>query len=152
MCLNGVGKRLIAKKDIKVYKVFNDLGKSNRDYKTPLSKIKDKKGNKVRIKKGQRILTSPYRKTTYVEGSVICEKRDIQVLYYNFSSVRVIERGIHSLTSKKGVKEVFKSIDFPIVCECIIPKGTAYYRGKFLSHGSIASEKLIINKIIKNFK
>jgi len=58
----------------------------------------------------------------------------------------VIEKALHSFAQQKGAQDnLFNQI---VIVECIIPKGSYYYTGKFIGHKAYASNKLIYKRII----
>ena len=71
---------------------------------------------------------------------------------YNSRLVRngfSVEDGLHSFSSIKGASLLAKGSNNSIIVECVIPKGTMYYKGEFWKHGSYASKKLTYLKVIE---
>lgn len=79
----------------------------------------------------------------------------LRYIFYNFFSdildVKGVNQGFHSFVNlKDAIKGRNKDIDYKrlVVCECIIPKGSKYYKGKYLHYDGYASDSIKINKII----
>ena len=64
----------------------------------------------------------------------------------NFFNLYIVEKGLHSFKRKEDAFEYAKKISFLgiklIILECIIPKGSEYYKGIFSKYSSYASNQL----------
>lgn len=76
-------------------------------------------------------------------------------IFYNFFNdfldVKGVNQGFHSYVNlKNAIDERNADVDYKrlVVCECIIPKGAKYYKGKYLHYDGYVSDSIKINKII----
>lgn len=144
MCLiiTKFNKLEVAQEDIKCYKILFNFSRFN-------------------------ILAAPYRDFNYKLGETY--HTDISVSYdyctsglslftqmfydffNSFLDVKGVNQGFHSFVKlKNAIRERNSDIDYKslVVCECIIPKGAKYYKGKYLHYDGYVSDNIKINKII----
>lgn len=144
MCLviTKFNKLEVAQEDIKCYKILFNFSKLD-------------------------LLAAPYQNFNYKLGETY--NTDISVshncctyglsffryIFYNFFNdlldVKGVYRGFHSYVNlKNAINERNADVDYKrlVICECIIPKGSKYYKGKYLHHDGYASDSIKINKII----
>lgn len=73
-------------------------------------------------------------------------------LFNSFLDVKGINQGFHSYVKlKNAIKERNSNAPFKenmVICECIIPKGAKYYKGKYLCYDGYASDSIKVNKIL----
>lgn len=72
-------------------------------------------------------------------------------LFDKFLDVKGVDQGFHSFVNlKDAIKKRNSDVDYKrlVICECIIPKGSKYYKGKYLHHDGYVSDSIKINKII----
>ena len=121
MCWIGTIKdRKVAQENIKVYKVFN---------------------------RGPDGVISPFRKMPYRYNEIY--ETELGIVRGADESIKINE-GFHSYETFKEVLDPmwFSFIwNFPLVCGCIIPKGSTYY----INSGCIVSNKIIIINEICNW-
>lgn len=109
----------IATKDIVVYKIVID----NREKQLAF------------YPKG---LVTPYQYKTINIGSKYRST-------FTFDYRGDIEKGLHSFANLKTAKNSIKGSYHRLICKCVIPKGSKYYKGKFFYGrmvGSYASSRL----------
>ena len=145
MCLviTKFNKLKVAKEDIKCYKIL---------FKSSL--LPD-------------LLMAPYQNFNYKLGETYFTNMSVtyncdtfglsffRYIIYNlfdiFLNVKGVNQGFHSFVNlKNAINERNADVDYKrlVVCECIIPKGTKYYKGKYLHYDGYASDSIKINKII----
>lgn len=114
-------RKQTAKEDIVVYKRLCEFGglKNSKMYETPYREFKVKLGE------------------TYTSG---LKRRSI--FYFKICNI-----GLHSY---ENVTDAFDNQYhyWEVIVKCIIPKGSKYYKGKFLHYNGFASDKLIYTKEI----
>ena len=116
MCLNAKGNYKIAKEDILCYKVLSENYYGELHSPFTLFKIKT-----------DVVMTA--------EGKTEIEK---------FRDVKRISRGyFHTFKVRKTAVE-YSFLNSKSVYECVIPKGTKYWEGKFCNTLGYASKKLIV--------
>lgn len=69
-------------------------------------------------------------------------------LFNSFLDVKGVNQGFHSYVKLKNAISNVPFKEKTVVCECIIPKGAKYYKGKYLHYDGYASDSIKINKII----
>lgn len=72
-------------------------------------------------------------------------------LFDKFLDVKGVNQGFHSFVNlKDAIKERNSDVDYKrlVICECIIPKGSKYYKGVYSNYDGYASDSIKINKII----
>lgn len=73
-------------------------------------------------------------------------------LFNSFLDVKGVNQGFHSYVKlKNAIEERNSNAPFKedmVICECIIPKGTKYYKGKYLCYNGYVSDSIKINQII----
>ena len=123
MCLYSKRKTpLVAKRDIKVYKMFYDYGGDN--LQTPFLFREMKVGK--RYKDTQTIHKQTYNGYKVIQGG----------MFHAFKYASDAEYSAKYLSGKNVLLKV-------VVVECIIPKGAKYYNG---IDADIASKELIVSK------
>ena len=71
--------------------------------------------------------------------------------FNDFLDVKGVNQGFHSFVNlKDAIKERKEDLNYEelVICECIIPKGSKYYKGAYLSYNGYVSDNIRINKII----
>ena len=72
-------------------------------------------------------------------------------LFNSFLDVKGVNQGFHSFVNlKDAIKERNSDVDYKklVICECIIPKGSKYYKGAYSNYNVYVSDNIRINKII----
>ena len=76
-------------------------------------------------------------------------------MFYNifdkFLDVKGVNQGFHSFVNlKNAIEEINSDIDYKelVIGECIIPKGSKYYKGAYSNYNGYVSDSIKINKII----
>lgn len=90
------------------------------------------------------LLCTPYMHTEVKVGETY-ESKLTKVVDDEHELYSVIKKGIHSF---KNLKDIGKYDTYDVICECMIPKGAHYYKGKFGSCDSYASDKLTYVQLI----
>lgn len=141
MCLEYVKTKepLIATKDIKVYKW---LIVSSFSYFNPET------NDGIVVSKREPIYVTPYRWTQVKIGETYTSILDPVKIGQNCwgKPSPEVEKGLHSFGALKSAKE--DNIG-GVICECVIPKGSKYYKGSFGGNVSYASDTLTYIRIIK---
>lgn len=76
------------------------------------------------------------------------------MLYYFFNNlldIKGVNQGFHSYVNlKNAIKERNEDLNHEelVICECIIPKGSKYYKGTYMHYNGYVSDNIRINKII----
>lgn len=151
MCLNTkLTKPLIAKRNIKVYKILKIVEKPVEGGQTTITT--DEKGISTR--------TTISRFTTYINSLgwncvwEIGKTNSVDKMSYRERPARgllMIEQGLHAYSTLKTAISVRGSISNRLVAECIIPKGTKYYTGAHNgTHKGTTSEALKFVRIVPN--
>lgn len=91
-------------------------------------------------------LETPYQGQTVVIGESY-ESELTKVNEYLNSSKKSIRKGIHTF---KYLDECIKADNYDVICKCIIPKGSHYYKGLFEKYDSYASDRLTYIRILQN--
>lgn len=129
MCLiiKNKPEKLIASKNIIIYKV-------------------------LRVTRITNSLYSPYLNFKYELNKLYKLKGRIYPFFNNYHRNYIINEAFHSFTSKSAALIEKRSqcsySGSRIIYKGIIPKGSVYYKGKFASFSSIASNQIIIKDII----
>ena len=145
MCLviTKFNKLEVAQEDIKCYKIL------------------------FKFEKHPDILMAPYQNFNYELGvtyftnisvSYNCNTFGLsffRYMFYNlfdkFLDVKGVNQGFHSFVNlKDAIKERNSDVDYKklVICECIIPKGSKYYKGAYSNYNGYVSDNIRINKII----
>ena len=72
-------------------------------------------------------------------------------LFDKFLDVKGVNQGFHSyLNLKNAIKEKNEDLNHEelVICECIIPKGSKYYKGTYMHYNGYVSDSIKINKIV----
>lgn len=131
-------KKLIAEEDIVCYKVATVWYKSKNGIRTKLE------------------MKTPFQKCTVELNKTYDSKLIVEKVMETFT----IHIGIHSFITKEGAEKLCnhlnRFLEYYKVIECVIPKGSEYYVGRFFSTSSritnpnsYASNKLTYKTIIE---
>lgn len=74
-------------------------------------------------------------------------------LFDKFLDVKGVNQGFHSFVNlKDAIKERNSDVDYKrlVISECIISKGSKYYKGAYSNYDGYVSDNIRINKIICN--
>lgn len=72
-------------------------------------------------------------------------------LFNSFLDVKGVNQGFHSFINlKDATKERNSDVDYKrlVIGECVIPKGSKYYKGAYSNYNGYVSDNIKINKII----
>ena len=99
---------------------------------------------------------TPYRSAEMKDNCLSTEDKDIEygVETYRGNEWQVDSGYIHTFRSfLDAYDEAFRIYTpYVVIFECTIPKGTLYYEGKYGPDNSLASRKIIFNRIEKTVK
>lgn len=95
--------------------------------------------------KSTRFVTSYYHYPVIIGKTY---KSKIHIVKDDFHENYQISEGIHSFTSIEDCCIDIDDVQQQVIAECIIPKGSAYYVGRFNNCESIASDTIKYEKLI----
>ena len=122
-CNGKILPPLVAKKDIKVYKVIRDVGEICPKYVTPCF----------------------YTKLVFNEQGIAELASQLRTYEGNDHYLPQVNAGIHAYTNKDTARRwSYSGADYSdCIAEAIIPKGAKYYRGEY---DEIVADRMLIKK------
>lgn len=147
MCLNTkLLKPLVAKKDIKVYKILDK--KSTNVGREKVTTTTDKNGilTTTTVTKTKLTLTSQRGGCTWTLGKT----NGVKSMDFR-AGTGIVERALHAYTSQAvATREAGGRSSYRTVIECVIPKGAKYFTGRHNGGpAGTASEKLKFIRIVR---
>ena len=145
MCLiiTKFNKPKIAQEDIKCYKILFKSSVCPGLFYAPYQNFNYKLGETY---------------STNISVSYNCNTFGLsffRYIFYNlfdkFLDVKGVNQGFHSFVNlKDAIKERNSDVDYKrlVIGECIIPKGSKYYKGAYSNYNGYVSDNIRINKII----
>lgn len=97
---------------------------------------------------------SPYIEMTIPNfGQYINTELGKAFFYYKEDIFYTISEGFHSFELLSDIKEFCENyFTNYLIVECIIPKGSFYYKGSFIRYSNYCSDTIILNKVVYSSK
>lgn len=112
---NKLPVRRVARKDIHVYKI---------------------------VVGGNTGCTSAVRNLYYEYNKIYTQEKPINVMLLKLNKEWIIEKGFHSYKTYSKAKEEYHKLDinYHIIVQCIIPKGSTFYENE---NGEVVSDSIV---------
>lgn len=97
---------------------------------------------------------SPFTETTIPNfGQYINTELGKAFFYYKEDIFYTVNEGFHSFELLSDIKEFCENyFTNYLIVECIIPKGSFYYKGFFIRYSNYCSDTIILNKVVYSSK